>query len=198
MLADRREFSAELDPARTRRPTSPCSRSTPGRRVPVIELRRLRRARGRRPGAGDRRSVRRRPDGDQRHRLGARAHRVGITDYQFFIQTDAAINPGNSGGALVDMDGPAGRHQHRHLLARAAARIGIGFAIPSNMVRSVVDPAHHGRHRCERPWLGAWLQEVTPRHRRQRSGCARRPACWSTDLHRQGPADRGRACRPAT
>ena len=42
---------------------------------------------------------------------------VGITDYQFFIQTDAAINPGNSGGALVDMAGQAGRHQHRDLLA---------------------------------------------------------------------------------
>ncbi len=42
---------------------------------------------------------------------------VGITDYQFFIQTDAAINPGNSGGALVDMNGKPGRHQHRDLLA---------------------------------------------------------------------------------
>ncbi len=42
---------------------------------------------------------------------------VGITDYQFFIQTDAAINPGNSGGALVDLVRPAGRHQHRDLLA---------------------------------------------------------------------------------
>ena len=42
---------------------------------------------------------------------------VGITDYQFFIQTDAAINPGNSGGALVDLGGQAGRHQHRDLLA---------------------------------------------------------------------------------
>ena len=42
---------------------------------------------------------------------------VGITDYQFFIQTDAAINPGNSGGALVDMTGRARRHQHRDLLA---------------------------------------------------------------------------------
>ena len=40
---------------------------------------------------------------------------VGISDYQFFIQTDAAINPGNSGGALIDMNGRAGRHQHRHL-----------------------------------------------------------------------------------
>ena len=42
---------------------------------------------------------------------------VGITDYQFFIQTDAAINPGNSGGALVDLAGPPRRPQHRDLLA---------------------------------------------------------------------------------
>ena len=48
---------------------------------------------------------------------------VGITDYQFFIQTDAAINPGNSGGALVDLSGPPGRPQHaRSFRARAARR----------------------------------------------------------------------------
>ena len=40
---------------------------------------------------------------------------VGVSDYQFFIQTDAAINPGNSGGALIDMNGRARRHQHGHL-----------------------------------------------------------------------------------
>ena len=40
---------------------------------------------------------------------------VGVTDFQFFIQTDAAINPGNSGGALVDMEGPTGWHQYSHL-----------------------------------------------------------------------------------
>ena len=49
---------------------------------------------------------------------------VGITDYQFFIQTDAAINPGNSGGALVDTAGQAGRHQHRDLLALGRHRRG--------------------------------------------------------------------------
>ena len=54
---------------------------------------------------------------------------VGITDYQFFIQTDAAINPGNSGGALVDMHGRAGRHQHRDLLA--LRRLATASASPS-------------------------------------------------------------------
>jgi hypothetical protein len=59
---------------------------------------------------------------------------VGITDYQFFIQTDAAINPGNSGGALVDMTGQAGRHQHRDLLALRRLA-GHRLRDPANMVK---------------------------------------------------------------
>src|SRR5262249_16201035 len=59
---------------------------------------------------------------------------VGITDYQFFIQTDAAINPGNSGGALVDMTGRlAGINTA--IFSRSGGSQGIGFAIPANMVR---------------------------------------------------------------
>src|SRR6202042_3110964 len=64
---------------------------------------------------------------------------VGISDYQFFIQTDAAINPGNSGGALV-----------------------VGFPIPANGVRVVVASAEGGSSAVQRAWLGAKLQEVTP------------------------------------
>src|SRR3981189_1158959 len=61
---------------------------------------------------------------------------VGITDYQFFIQTDAAINPGNSGGALVDMTGKlAGINTA--IFSRSGGSQGIGFAIPANMVRVV-------------------------------------------------------------
>ena len=64
---------------------------------------------------------------------------VGITDYQFFIQTDAAINPGNSGGALVDMTGKlAGINTA--IFSRSGGSQGIGFAIPANMVRVVVAP----------------------------------------------------------
>ena len=86
--------------------------------------------------------------------------RVGISDYQFFIQTDAAINPGNSGGALVDMNGTLSASTPRSSPA-AAARRGIGFAIPANMVRVVVNSALRGG-KVERPWLGAELQAVTP------------------------------------
>jgi Do/DeqQ family serine protease len=86
---------------------------------------------------------------------------VGITDYQFFIQTDAAINPGNSGGALVDMSGKlAGINTA--IFSRSGGSQGIGFAIPANMVRVVVASAKSGGKAVKRPWLGARLQGVTP------------------------------------
>ena len=86
---------------------------------------------------------------------------VGITDYQFFIQTDAAINPGNSGGALVDMTGKlAGINTA--IFSRSGGSQGIGFAIPANMVRVVVASAKSGGKAVKRPWLGAKLQAVTP------------------------------------
>src|ERR1700744_800002 len=86
---------------------------------------------------------------------------VGITDYQFFIQTDAPINPGNSGGALVDMTGRlAGINTA--IFSRSGGSQGIGFAIPANMVRVVVASAKSGGKAVKRPWLGARLQTVTP------------------------------------
>jgi Do/DeqQ family serine protease len=86
---------------------------------------------------------------------------VGTSDYQFFIQTDAAINPGNSGGALVDLDGRL-VGINSAIFTRSGGSQGIGFAIPSNMVRVVVASAEHGGKAVQRPWLGAKLQAVTP------------------------------------
>jgi len=86
---------------------------------------------------------------------------VGISDYQFFIQTDAAINPGNSGGALVDMNGRL-VGINSAIYSRSGGSIGIGFAIPANMVRVVVTSAKSGGGTVKRPWLGAKLQAVTP------------------------------------
>jgi Do/DeqQ family serine protease len=86
---------------------------------------------------------------------------VGITDYQFFIQTDAAINPGNSGGALVDMTGRL-VGINTAIFSRSGGSQGIGFAIPANMVRVVVASAKSGGKAVKRPWLGARLQAVTP------------------------------------
>jgi Do/DeqQ family serine protease len=85
---------------------------------------------------------------------------VGISDYQFFIQTDAAINPGNSGGALVDLNGRL-VGINTAIYSRSGGSQGIGFAIPANMVRVVVSSAKGGSAAVKRPWLGAKLQEVT-------------------------------------
>ncbi len=80
----------------------------------------------------------------------ARTH-AGITDYSFFIQTDAAINPGNSGGALVTMDGKL-IGINTAIFSRTGGSIGIGFAIPSNMVQTVIEGAQGGR--LVRAWTG--------------------------------------------
>jgi Do/DeqQ family serine protease len=85
---------------------------------------------------------------------------VGISDYQFFIQTDAAINPGNSGGALVDLTGKL-VGINTAIFSRSGGSQGIGFAIPANMVRVVVGSAKTGGNAVVRPWLGAKLQPVT-------------------------------------
>lgn len=84
---------------------------------------------------------------------------VGVTDYQFFIQTDAAINPGNSGGALIGMDGQL-MGINTAIYSRSGGSNGIGFAIPSNMARIVATSARSGSV-VRRPWVGAALQAVS-------------------------------------
>jgi len=110
---------------------------------------------------------------------------VGISDYQFFIQTDAAINPGNSGGALVDMDG----HLvgiNTAIFSRSGGSQGIGFAIPSNMVRLVVQAALKGGT-VQRPWFGASLQPVT-QDLGETLGLDRPGGALIKNLHANGPA----------
>jgi Do/DeqQ family serine protease len=85
---------------------------------------------------------------------------VGVTDYQFFIQTDAAINPGNSGGALVDLGGRL-VGINTAIFSRSGGSQGIGFAIPVNMVKGVIASAQGGSKVVRRPWLGAKLQAVS-------------------------------------
>ncbi|ACB95663.1 DegQ family serine endoprotease [Beijerinckia indica] len=85
---------------------------------------------------------------------------VGISDYGFFIQTDAAINPGNSGGALIDMKARL-VGINSAIFSQTGSSIGIGFAIPVNMVKVVVAAAKSGGHQVHRPWLGASLQGVS-------------------------------------
>lgn len=85
--------------------------------------------------------------------------RVGIADYEDFIQTDAAINPGNSGGPLVSLDGKV-IGINTAIATRTGGYQGIGFAIPSNMVRQIARSiVEDGR--VVRGWLGVAIQDLT-------------------------------------
>ena len=85
---------------------------------------------------------------------------MGIVDYENFIQTDAAINPGNSGGALVNLKGEL-IGINTAIFSRTGGYMGIGFAIPSQMVKHVMQSlVSHGK--VVRGWLGVSIQEVTP------------------------------------
>ena len=111
---------------------------------------------------------------------------VGITDYAFFIQTDAAVNPGNSGGALVDMDGEL-IGVNTAIFSRSGGSNGIGFAIPVEMVRTVVAAALQDGE-IIRPWLGARLQPVT-NDLAQSIGLDRPRGAIVAELWPGGPAD---------
>ncbi|MBI1206024.1 MAG: Do family serine endopeptidase [Azospirillum sp.] len=159
-LADRREFDATVVKSDARTDLAFLRIDTGGSRLPVLEL-----------GDSDDLEV-----GDLVLAIGnpfgvgqtvtsgivsalARTA-VGVSDYSFFIQTDAAINPGNSGGALVSMSGKL-IGINSAIYSRSGGSIGIGFAIPSNMVHSYLDAVSGGR-RVVRPWLGFSAQTVTP------------------------------------
>ena len=111
---------------------------------------------------------------------------AGISDYGFFIQTDAPINPGNSGGALVDMNARlAGINSA--IFSQTGSSVGIGFAIPINMVKGVVAAAKNGGHRVLRPWLGASLQNVT-KEIADSVGLDRPVGAIVSDVAEKGPA----------
>ena len=111
--------------------------------------------------------------------------RVGISDYQFFIQTDAAINPGNSGGALVDMQARL-VGINTAIFSKSGGSQGIGFAIPANMVRLIVDSALQGGS-VRRPWLGANLIEVSPDYANA-AGLDRAAGALVSYVAEEGPA----------
>ncbi|MEA2934828.1 MAG: hypothetical protein QOD74_1474 [Variibacter sp.] len=114
---------------------------------------------------------------------------VGISDYQFFIQTDAAINPGNSGGALVDLGGKL-IGINTAIYSRSGGSQGIGFAIPVNMVRVVIASAKGGGSTVKRPYLGAKLQGVTSEIA-ESLGLKRPAGALVASVTPQSPAARG-------
>jgi serine protease Do/serine protease DegQ len=112
---------------------------------------------------------------------------LGIEGYEDFIQTDASINPGNSGGALVDL---AGRLVgiNTAIFAPSGGNVGIGFAIPSNMVRAIVDElVAHGEVR--RGHIGATVQGLNP-ELAQAFGIRRLEGVVVTEVEPESPADR--------
>jgi Do/DeqQ family serine protease len=113
---------------------------------------------------------------------------VGINDYAFFIQTDAAINPGNSGGPLVDMNGDL-IGVNTAIVSSSGASAGIGFAIPAVMAKQVVDAALGGDHAVVRPWLGAKTQTLTDEMAKS-FGLAAPVGVVVSDVWPGGPADR--------
>jgi serine protease Do len=84
---------------------------------------------------------------------------IGVGDYGYYIQTDAAINPGNSGGALIGTDGKL-VGINTAIYSKTGGSIGIGFAIPSNMVARIVDAEATGG-KLVQPWIGVSGEALT-------------------------------------
>jgi Do/DeqQ family serine protease len=112
---------------------------------------------------------------------------VGITDYAFFLQTDAAVNPGNSGGALVNTRGEL-VGVNTAIFSRSGGSNGIGFAIPAEMVKRVVDAAMN-EGTFVRPWLGLAAQSVSYDIAKAQ-GLDRPVGVMVTEVYDDGPADR--------
>lgn len=112
---------------------------------------------------------------------------VGISDYAFFLQTDAAVNPGNSGGALVNTRGDL-VGVNTAIFSRSGGSNGIGFAIPAEMVKRVVDAAVN-EGMIVRPWLGLKGQSVSFDIAKAQ-GLERPLGVIITEVYDDGPADK--------
>lgn len=92
--------------------------------------------------------------------VSAKGRVVGFGPYDDFIQTDASINPGNSGGPLVDMKGDV-VGINTAIVSRSGGNVGIGFAIPINLARSIIDELKTSGE-VVRGWLGVAIQDLSP------------------------------------
>ena len=114
---------------------------------------------------------------------------MGIVDYEDFIQTDAAINPGNSGGALVNLKGEL-IGINTAIFTRSGGYMGIGFSIPSNMVKSVMNSLiKHGK--VVRGWIGVSIQEITPELAKE-FGAAEAKGALVAEVMEQSPASKAK------
>lgn len=92
--------------------------------------------------------------------VSAKARNIGAGPYDEFIQTDASINPGNSGGPLLNMDGEV-VGINTAIYSRTGGNVGIGFTIPINMARDILDELKRDG-KVTRGWLGVMIQKITP------------------------------------
>lgn len=112
---------------------------------------------------------------------------VGIADYEDFIQTDAAINPGNSGGPLVNIRGEL-IGINTAIFSRSGGYQGIGFAVPSNMARLVMNQLVE-KGKVTRGWLGVTIQELTP-ELAQKFGLKHEKGALVGDVAKGSPAEK--------
>ena len=113
---------------------------------------------------------------------------VGVSEYEDFIQTDAAINPGNSGGALVNVKGEL-IGINTAIFSRSGGYMGIGFAIPSNMAKPVLESIKK-EGRVVRGWLGVGAQEMTPDLAKQ-FGVKEKTGALISEVTEKSPAEKG-------
>ena len=187
VLSDRREFPAELVLADERTDLAVLKIDTEGARLPTLPY-----ADTRGSEVGDIVLAIGNPFGIGQTVtsgiLSATARTdVGISDYAFFLQTDAAVNPGNSGGALVNTKGEL-VGVNTAIFSRSGGSNGIGFAIPAEMVKRVVNAAIN-EGTFVRPWLGLAGQAVSYDIAKAQ-GLSRPVGVMVTEVYEGGPADR--------
>jgi serine protease Do len=113
---------------------------------------------------------------------------LGISDYEDFIQTDAAINPGNSGGPLVNLDGEV-IGINTAIFSRSGGYMGVGFAIPINMAKGIADQLLD-KGEVTRGFLGIVIQNLTP-ELADSFGAAQRQGIVVAEVSQGSPADKG-------
>jgi len=116
--------------------------------------------------------------------VSAKERRIGMGNYDRFIQTDAMINPGNSGGPLVNIRGEVVGIN----TAIAGLRTGIGFAVPINIAKSIL-PDLRDKGKVERAWLGVTIQPVTPDFQ-ESLGLKEKRGAIVSEVVKDSPADK--------
>ena len=120
--------------------------------------------------------------------VSAKGRVIGAGPYDNFIQTDASINPGNSGGPLFNLDGQV-IGINSAIFTQSGVNIGIGFAIPINMAKSVMSQLKE-KGRVVRGWLGVVIQTVTPEIK-EKFGLKTAEGALVGEVNNGGPAEKG-------